>query len=281
MDLNPSFIVHGLVQVFPEPEIQSQDVYRVLVRGSAICLGHGDPPVLLHRADPLASGCRVISRAYLGLFEGTPCYAEDIAADDPGPPGCYPVEIRDLPGHISRVHAGIGSFAAQTLAFSRNTRFCGRCGSMTQGMKTERAQKCPACGLVTYPRISPAVLILVRNGDRILLARSPRFPAGVHGLIAGFVEPGETLEYAAQREVAEETGVTIRNLQYMASEPWPFPDSLMIAFVADYAGGEIQVEKEEIESAAWFTRDTLPPLPSPVSLSRTLIELWRQGLLDS
>jgi len=116
--------------------------------------------------------------------------------------------------------------------------------------------------------------VLVRKGDAILLASSPRFPQTVHSLIAGFVEPGETLEHAVHREVREETGIAITNVRYMASEPWPFPDSLMVAFTADYDGGEIIIDPAEIVSADWFDRAHLPPLPQQLSLSRALIDWW-------
>jgi NAD+ diphosphatase len=121
----------------------------------------------------------------------------------------------------------------------------------------------------------------VQKGDAVLLARSPRFPSGVHSLIAGFVEPGETLEHAVYREVHEETGIGIKDLRYVASEPWPFPDSLMVAFVADYAGGEIVIDPAEIVSADWFDRAHLPPLPPQMSLSRALIDWWAAGAKTS
>lgn len=136
----------------------------------------------------------------------------------------------------------------------------------------EHAMQCPACGLIAYPRISPAVMVLVRNGNRLLLARSPHFKPGVFSALAGFVEPGETLEECATREVREEVGIEIANLQYFHSQPWPFPNSLMVAFFADYAGGEIKPDPSEIESADWFTLDAPPLLPEPISISRRLID---------
>lgn len=131
---------------------------------------------------------------------------------------------------------------------------------------------CPACGLVAYPRISPAVMVLIGRGNELLLARSPRFKPGVYSALAGFVEAGETLEQCAIREVREEVGLEISNLRYFRSQSWPFPDSLMVAFFADYAGGSITPEAEEIEDARWFLPNALPPLPEPVSLARQLID---------
>ena len=136
----------------------------------------------------------------------------------------------------------------------------------------ERAKECPACGFIAYPRIAPAVMCLIRRGREILLARSPRFAPGVYSALAGFVEPGETLEQCLAREVLEETAVTIANPRYFASQPWPFPHSLMIAFVADYAGGEITPAPDEIEDAQWFALDALPKLPNRISIARRLID---------
>jgi NAD+ diphosphatase len=137
---------------------------------------------------------------------------------------------------------------------------------------SERARECPACGLVAYPRIAPAVMCLVTRERAILLARSPRFPPGMYSALAGFVEPGESLEQCLAREVLEETGVRIANARYFASQPWPFPHSLMIAFVADYAGGEITPAPGEIEDAQWFRLDALPKLPNRISIARRLID---------
>ena len=131
---------------------------------------------------------------------------------------------------------------------------------------------CPSCGLLAYPRISPVVMVLIQRGNELLLARSPHFTPGVFSALAGFVEAGETLEQCAVREVREEVGVEIANLRYFRSQPWPFPDSLMVAFFADYAGGTITPDPSEIEAADWFSRDALPTLPDPVSIARQIID---------
>lgn len=132
--------------------------------------------------------------------------------------------------------------------------------------------ECPACGLLAYPRLAPAVMVLIRRGDELLLARGPHFSPGVFSALAGFVEPGETLEQCAVREVREEVGIEIANLRYFDSQPWPFPHSLMVAFFADYAGGTLDPDPAEIEAAAWFSRAALPLLPDPISIARQLID---------
>ena len=158
------------------------------------------------------------------------------------------------------------------LDWQKNHRYCGRCATPTRRQAHEYAMVCPGCGFLAYPRMSPAVMVLVRRGDTLLLARSPRFKAGVFSALAGFVEAGETLEACAQREVREEVGIEIANLRYFRSQPWPFPDSLMLAFFADYAGGELCLDPAEIEAAGWFALDALPPLPDPASIARRLID---------
>jgi NAD+ diphosphatase len=142
-------------------------------------------------------------------------------------------------------------------------------------MKTKAgppARECPQCGYLSFPRISPAVIVLVERENQCLLGRSPRFKGEFYSVLAGFAEPGETLEETVAREVREETGIEVRDIRYFGSQPWPFPDSLMIAFTARYAGGEIRVDGEEIMDARWFTADQLPNIPPKISIARSLIE---------
>jgi len=162
--------------------------------------------------------------------------------------------------------------ALQYVDWDRTHQFCGRCGTPTRHREHERARECPNCALIAYPRIAPAVMCLVRRGQEILLARSPHFLPGMYSALAGFVEPGESLEQCLAREVMEETGIRIASPRYFASQPWPFPHSLMIAFVADYAGGEITPAPDEIEDAQWFALDALPKLPNRISIARRLID---------
>jgi NAD+ diphosphatase len=140
--------------------------------------------------------------------------------------------------------------------------------------RVELSKICPACKFISFPRLSPAVIMSVVRGKEILLARSPRFPAGMYSTLAGFVEPGETLEETVAREVQEEVNVEVCNIRYIDSQPWPFPHSLMIGFSAQYAGGDIRVDNNEIEDAQWFSRDNLPLLPTRMSIARHLIELF-------
>jgi len=136
----------------------------------------------------------------------------------------------------------------------------------------ERAKECPQCGLLHFPRLAPAIIVLIERGDQLLLARSRRFATGMYSVLAGFVEPGESLEEAVVREIKEEVSLSVKDIRYFGSQPWPFPHSLMIGFTATYAGGEISMEDEEIEDAGWFTVDRLPPLPGKISIARKLID---------
>ena len=140
----------------------------------------------------------------------------------------------------------------------------------------ERAKKCPNCGLITYPRISPAIIVrvdrVIDGVPHLLLARNGRWRSGWYSVLAGFVEPGETLEECVHREVFEEVGIRLKNVSYFGSQPWPFPNSLMLAFTAEYASGNIVLEEEEIEDANWFTVETLPNLPSRMSIARRLVD---------
>ena len=204
-------------------------------------------------------------------LNGLPCYAADVA-QHPEIPGGEAAPLRAIFQLAGPETFALAGRATQLLDWQANHRFCGKCGTPTALKSDELAMACPACGLLAYPRISPAVMVLVRDGDKLLLGRSPRFKPGVFSALAGFVEPGETLEECAAREVREEVGVEITNLRYFHSQPWPFPNSLMVAFFADYAGGTITLDPVEIEAAAWFTPDDLPILPEPISISRQLID---------
>lgn len=173
--------------------------------------------------------------------------------------------------------------ASQLATWFDQHRFCGRCGTELVAHERDLARVCPACELVQYPRISPCIIVLVRRGSQCLLARSGRFPPGRFSTLAGFVEAGESAEAAVHREIREEVGVEVKNLQFFASQAWPFPHQLMLGFFADYAGGELVPDGDEILEAGWFGRDNLPDLPPPFSISRQLIDRFfaeQEGLSD-
>jgi len=217
-------------------------------------------------------GLEAVRSQYLGLYEGNHCFSCEIAAEVAAPEGMAWTGLRGLFGLVDDHLFALAGRAVQIVDWDRSHLYCGRCGTPTVVKTGERARQCPKCGQVHYPRIAPAVMALVRNGKQLLLARSPHFPPGMHSALAGFVEPGESLEQCLVREVREEVGIEVVNLRYFSSQPWPFPHSLMIAFNCDYAGGEITPEPSEIEAADWFDLDKLPVLPNKISIARRLID---------
>lgn len=210
----------------------------------------------------------------IGMYGNTPCMLLALE-DHTGVTGRFePVNLREsyslIPGDFWII-AGRGS---QILRWERDNRYCGRCGSPMTEPADEMIKQCPACSFSAYPRISPAVIMSVTRGREILLGRAPRFPAHMYSTLAGFVEPGETAEEAVRREVYEETGITIRNICYLGSQSWPFPHSLMLGFTAEYAEGEVDIDRMELEDARWFSAEDMPRLPSKISISRKLIDIF-------
>ncbi len=214
---------------------------------------------------------------YLGRLAGIDCWAAEAPADSSpaaaAPPAGLAWEgLRALFSVLEDAHFALAGRAIQLLDWDRSHRYCGRCGAPTEAKLEERARICPGCRFAAYPRIAPAVMALVRREGEILLGRSPHFPPGMYSALAGFVEPGETLEQCLAREVEEEVGVQVSRIRYFASQPWPFPNSLMIAFVCDWVAGEIRPQPGEIEAANWFKVLQLPRLPSNISIARRLID---------
>jgi NAD+ diphosphatase len=208
----------------------------------------------------------------VGFLDGVACHAAGLAGEAEPPPGLAFEGLRRLWGRLDEEAWKLAGRAVQIVEWDRNHRFCGRCGAPTERWTAELSRTCPECGLQHFPRISPAVIVRVERGDQILLARSPHFAPGVYSTLAGFVEPGESLEQTVLREIEEEVGVTVTNVRYFGSQPWPFPNSLMIGFVADYESGELRLQEGEIEDAGWFSVDDLPGLPSRFSIARALID---------
>lgn len=166
----------------------------------------------------------------------------------------------------------IATRALQVLYWDKTHQFCSCCGEKINIKTDERTKYCAKCDLFFYPRLSPAVIVVVERGKEILLARSPHFPPEIFGILAGFVEPGETAEETVAREVMEEVSIQVKDIRYMGSQHWPFPDSFMLGFTAQYAAGEIVVDGKEIEAAGWYTIDNLPKLPNSASIAKRLID---------
>jgi len=218
---------------------------------------------------------------FLGKLSGAACYAAEVDEHLSDVEGMAFLELRPLLGLLDEDAFSMAGRAFQILHWDRTHEFCGRCGGRTKPKSGEHAKVCPACGLVSFPQISPAIIVAVVRGSEILLARSPRFKSEFYSVLAGFVEPGETFEQCVRREVREEVALEVRNIRYFASQPWPFPNTLMVGFTAEYAGGEIIMDKAEISVAGWFKPDNLPPLPRKESIARRLIDWFVERYTDN
>lgn len=184
-----------------------------------------------------------------------------------------PMGLRASYDHIDRYSYDQAGKAYEIVYWDQHSRFCPVCGTPTE-LKGPIMKKCPHCGNEMFPSVSPAVLVLIRKGEEILLVHARNFRGTFHGLVAGFLETGETLEQCVEREVWEETGLTIRNITYFGNQPWPYPSNLMIGFIADYVSGEIKLQDEELSSGSFFSKDNLPEIPHKLSLARKMIDWW-------
>ncbi len=226
---------------------------------------------LLERG-PKELGLEPVRTQYLGLLHEQDCYAAELSEEIRPPEGVVLKGLRSLFGILGEPWYRVAFLGIHLVEWDRTTMFCGQCGAENRHKEGVRAKECPRCGLLTFPRISPAVIVAVQRGDELLLARSNRFVANFYSVLAGFVEPGETIEETVRREIKEEVGIDVTNIRYFGSQPWPFPDSLMIGFTADYASGEIRIDDEEIVDAGWYRVDALPKIPDKLSIARQLID---------
>ncbi|MBN1567449.1 MAG: NAD(+) diphosphatase [Acidobacteria bacterium] len=240
--------------------------YRLLVKIS------GDAVGIPVTGEAEAFGVDCSHGLYLGLYRGKPCYAAETCLREEALPGADFQELRSLFGRLENGFYEIALFGIHLTGWDKSCQFCSRCRGKLKSRSDMRAKECEECGRLEFPRISPAIIVLVEKGDTLLLARSPRFAGRFFSVLAGFVEPGESLEEAVRREVREETGIAVKDIAYFGSQPWPFPDSLMIGFTAQYESGEIQIDGEEIIEAGWYRADSLPSIPGKLSIARQLID---------
>ncbi len=208
---------------------------------------------------------------YLGTWHDSPVWCRGVAAEVEAPDGSFFSDLFSLHSRADDVAWMLAGRAVQIVEWGRTHRFCGRCAAATEWVDGDRSTKCPSCGLMFYPRLSPAIITLVHRGPEVLLGRGKLFPVPMYSALAGFVEPGESLEQCVRREVKEEVGVDVGHVRYQSSQPWPFPNSLMLGFEAEWESGDIVIDETELADAQWFRIDELPNIPGPISIAHRLI----------
>jgi NAD+ diphosphatase len=251
-------------------------------------IADGPAAVLLELSGIPAERRNSESLILLGRFGGAPIFAYEIedAESAAVPEGARFEDLRTVAALMPADQAGLLGYARAMIHWRRMHRHCGRCGAGTVPGRAGHVLVCtnPTCRHEQFPRIDPAIIVLVSDGPRVLLGRQAAWPPGRYSTIAGFVEPGESLEDAVVREVAEETGVRVDQVRYHSSQPWPFPSSLMLGFTAQAMTQEVHLEDQELEDARWFTRADIesgtPKLPPPLSISFRLIEHWFDAVSD-
>jgi NAD+ diphosphatase len=254
------------------PACVEGEVACCVFHGNRIFIARTGGQPAIPRWDSAACGFDLEAAHYLGTLAGAHCYALALPREAVLPAGLELLGMRALILEGNETAAAVAGQAWQVLEWARTHRHCGACGAPTLPHAADRALECPDCKLVFYPRIAPVVMGLVYRDNGILLTRKAGYAPGRYTVVAGFVEAGESLEQCLAREVAEEVGVAIRNPRYFGSQPWPFPNSLVMAFSAEWAGGEARPDRTELEDARWFAVDALPELPEAVHISRQLID---------
>ena len=245
----------------------------VCVDGTVVVRRRGGRASIPRLDDLDALGVTPTDPFCFGHHGRAPCFVVQDAPRGPLPDGWSAAGLRELLGELDDEELLVAGRALQYASWDRDHRHCGRCGATTARDANSWARVCGACGFAAFPRVSPAMIVLVHKGDACLLARAAHHPTGMHSVLAGFVEPGESLEDCVRREVREEVGLELADIRYVASQPWPFPHSLMVGFTAAWRSGEIVPDGVEILEAGWYTRDRLPErIPSRISIARRLID---------
>ena len=263
------------MSVKPDWEVKEGNAYFFVFNKDQLLLFFEENEYRLPgKRDLIALDLQDINRHYLGTLGENPCYAVDLSLGENIPGEASYTGLREVFGLIDEELFKVASHAYQILHWDRTHQFCSICSARTGYVSGERAKVCMECGSIYYPRIAPAVIVAVSKGNKLLLARNKRFKHNFYSVIAGFVEAGESLEECLVREVKEETGIEVKNITYFGSQSWPFPNSLMIGFTAEYAGGELNLDGKEIADAGWFSPESFPQIPGPVSIARQLIDAF-------
>lgn len=255
------------------PADATGEAYWFAFRGDELLIRVGQPCSVPRGAAPAGA----LDSIALGVLGGHACFATRLGDGDgdvAAPAGHDFGTLRALFTRLDPALYGVAGLAYQLVHFERRYRHCPQCTTPLEAKRGERARRCPRCAFDIFPPVSPATITLIHDGPRVLMTRQPQFPPGMYGLVAGFLEPGETLEACVDREVLEETNLRVADLRYFGSQPWPFPHQVMIGFTARLAGGELRVDPRELEEARWFHRDEMPKLPPRISIARALLDAW-------
>lgn len=254
------------------PESRHNALHVVFQGGKVISDMRSRRPCVLTDADLAANGWRVSREQFIGHWQNHPCYALEIDSLEAVDPMRHQVgTLYELLGRVDDALFALAGRALQLLEWERDHQYCGRCGSPTQIMPTERAMQCRQCETSVYPRISPCIIVLVTRGEYLLLARHTRYRRPMYSTLAGFIEAGESAEQCLRREVKEEVGIDVDDIRYFHSQSWPFPSQLMLGYFADYRSGEICCDPREIAEADWYHYSDLPPVPPETSIAGQLI----------
>lgn len=269
-----SIYTHYIPAYIPEHEPGASAYWFISRAGNLLVREDTDGIKIPTAAAPEELGLSPGRLHYLGTWQGVPCYATGTDTETGLAEGLAFHPLRGLYGAMDEGLFHLAGRAVQLVAWGRTHQYCGTCGTKTVPSPKEHAMLCPACGSMSFPRLAPAVITAILKRNQVLLARAKHFTNNMYGLIAGFVEPGETLEDCVRREIREEVGINVTNVRYFGSQQWPFPHSLMIGFIADYESGDIQVDGEEIVDAQWFDPAQLPVIPPPVSIARKMLDWY-------
>ncbi|AUB59191.1 NADH pyrophosphatase [Methanobacterium sp. MZ-A1] len=255
----------------------NENAYWFLFNSNELLVEMGKIPEIPYTKSLEELKINPIRLQYLGTFNGHPCYSGELPSEIQVPRGMAFKDLRSLYDIIEEDLYLLAGRASQIVNWDRTHQFCGQCGAPTITKDDEMAKLCPECGFTSFTRLSPAVITAIIKDGKLLMALHTRTSGNMYGLIAGFVEPGETLTEAVQRETMEEVGLKVKNIEYFGSQPWPYPHSLMIGFTADYDSGEIEVDGKEIIDAKWFDSDQLPQVPSRMSIAGELIQWYLEN----
>ena len=255
-----------------EPEAPDQSYHILISDGEILCVDGQHPWRPLTGDEFQSCGLGAVSSHYLGDLGGTPIYSVEVDPDIDEPSGYGFQSLWSFLTSVEQPVFYLIGRAKQVIEWHQHHNFCGACGQVTSTTPLDRSRKCEACNIAFYPRLSPSIIVLINKGDEILLAKNAHARGNFYSTLAGFVEPGESIEETVHREVFEEVGLKVKNLKYYSSQSWPFPNSLMLGFHAEYDSGELVLQEEEIADAQWFHYNNLPHKPAMMSISGWLID---------